>query len=225
VIRGDTTKKEIALVFTGDTFADGAQVIIDALKVKNIKASFFLTGNFYKSRAFRAIIMKLKEEGHYLGAHSDRHLLYADWDERDSLLVTRAAFRKDLKRNYRRMSSFRIRRDAAPYFLPPFEWYNKTIADWTRREGLHLVNFSPGTLSTADYTYPGMKNYRSSEEIYNSILEYEQTDPNGLNGFIMLTHIGTDGRRTDKLYHKLVSLITELQAKGYTFVRIDELLQ
>jgi endoglucanase len=212
-------------VFTGDTFADGAQVIIDVLKAKNIKGSFFLTGNFYRSRAFRDIVMKLKEEGHYLGAHSDKHLLYADWNKRDSLLVTRTTFRKDLKRNYRRMKSFRIRKDEAPYFLPPFEWYNETIADWTRREGLHLVNFSPGTLSAADYTYPGMKNYRSSEEIYNSILQYEQTDPNGLNGFIMLTHIGTDGRRTDKFYHKLESLINELQIKGYTFVRIDELLQ
>lgn len=123
------------------------------------------------------------------------------------------------------MKSFNISKDDARYFLPPFEWYNKTIADWTKQEGLELVNFSPGTLSTADYTYPGMKNYRSSEEIYNSIVRHEQTDPNGLNGFILLIHIGTDERRTDKFYQKLGTLIDELEQKGYSFVRIDELLQ
>lgn len=211
-------------MLTGDEFADGAEWIADVLKKRNVKASFFLTGNFYKKNAFAAAIRKLVEDGHYMGPHSDRHLLYADWAKRDSILVTEKEFKTDLERNYKRMQRFGIDREDAVYFLPPYEWYNRSIADWTEEMGLVLVNFSPGTLSAADYTYPGMKNYRSSDEIYQSIVNYESKSSNGLKGFILLIHIGTDSRRTDKFYMRLETLISELASKGYKFVRIDELL-
>ena len=62
------------------------------------------------------------------------------------------------------------------------------------------------------------------EVIYNNILEYEEKDEDGLNGFILLIHIGTDPKRTDKLYDRLDDLIVELKKRGYEFVRIDDLL-
>jgi len=213
------------LVFTGDEFADGGEIIADVLNANNVKGSFFLTGKFYETAAFNSIIQRLKNDGHYLGAHSDKHLLYADWTNRDSLLVTRGQFRKDLRRNYRRMKSFGIKKDDAHYFLPPYEWYNKSISGWTSKMGLTLVNFSPGTRSAADYTYPGMSGYKTSDEIYNSIMSYEEQNVHGLNGFILLTHIGTDSRRSDKFYLKLDALIKELQGNGYTLIRINELLE
>ncbi|MNL87529.1 hypothetical protein D3C87_2167250 [compost metagenome] len=58
-----------------------------------------------------------------------------------------------------------------------------------------------------------------------SILSYEQKDKNGLNGFILLVHIGTDPRRKDKFYKKLPELIAGLKNKGYEFVKIDQLLK
>ena len=225
IIQGDLSKKQIALVFTGDEFADGGEIIMDVLNGNNVKASFFLTGNFYKTPAFNAMIKRLKNDGHYLGAHSDKHLLYADWTKRDSLLVTRDQFRKDLRRNYKRMKSFGIKKADAHYFLPPYEWYNKSIASWTNEMGLTLVNFSPGTRSAADYTYPEMSAYKTSEEIYNSIMNYEKQSSHGLNGFILLTHIGTDSRRSDKFYLRLDALIKELKNKGYSLIRINELLE
>jgi peptidoglycan/xylan/chitin deacetylase (PgdA/CDA1 family) len=123
------------------------------------------------------------------------------------------------------MKKFNIEKSAAFFFLPPFEWYNSTISQWAKEAGLQLVNFSPGTLSAADYTYPEMgKRYRSSETIYQSIMEYEEKDTHGLNGFILLLHIGTDRRRIDKFYNSLDALIIALQRKGYIFLRIDSLL-
>ncbi len=199
-------------------------MIADVLRDRNVKASFFLTGNFYKKREFAAAIERLVKDGHYMGPHSDKHLLYSDWTKRDSILVTEKQFKEDLKRNYKRMRRFGLEKKDAVYFLPPYEWYNSSIANWTEEMGLVLVNFSPGTLSTADYTYPGMKNYRSSQEIYDSIVRYENKSSNGLNGFILLVHIGMDNRRTDKFYMLLETLIKDLSSKGYTFVRIDELL-
>lgn len=225
IIRGDTLKKHIALVFTGDEFADGGMNILRTLKAEKVKSSFFLTGRFYSTPEFRPLITQLKAQGHYFGAHSDQHLLYCDWVKRDSLLVTREQFIEDLNNNYTLMQKFGIQKADAPYFLPPYEWYNSTIVNWTAEESLQLVNFSPGTRSTADYTWPELgKSYRPSDEIYHSIIDREEKDPNGLNGFILLIHIGTDPRRTDKFYFRLPELLQELKKRGYKFERIDEML-
>jgi peptidoglycan/xylan/chitin deacetylase (PgdA/CDA1 family) len=216
--------RALALVFTGDSFADGGTHIAQVLAAEGIKASFFLTGNFYRNPGFASIIRTLYRDGHYLGAHSDRHLLYCDWTRRDSLLVSRQQFRSDLLENYRAMREFRIAMENASFFLPPYEWYNDTISRWTRDLGLQLINYSPGTLSHADYTLPGDPGYRSSQEIYRSILDYESSACDGLNGFILLSHIGTAPERTDKFYQYLEKLIGELKSRGYRFLRIDELL-
>lgn len=224
IVRGDTTLKNLALVFTGDEFADGAESILTTLKKENIKASFFLTGKFYRNKNFKSAIKKLKKEGHYLGAHSNEHLLYALWEKRDSLLVTKKEFTTDLEKNYAVMKTFGIQKLEAQYFLPPYEWYNDSIAKWTKDFGLQLINYSKGTLSAADYTHPQLKNYRSSETIMASIKNYEASSSNGLSGFILLVHIGTDARRTDKFYKQLPELIQWLKQKGYKFEKINELL-
>ena len=88
--------------------------------------------------------------------------------------------------------------------------------------GTHLINFTPGTTSNADYTTPDMKNYLSSETIYDNILTFEEK--NGLNSFLLLLHVGTDPKRTDKMYDRLDDLIKELKVKGYELKSIQDLL-
>lgn len=218
LVRGDVSDKSIALVFTGHEFADGGNEIIKTLKSEKVKAGFFLTGDFY--RKYPEIAKSLSKQRHYMGAHSDKHLLYCSWESRDSLLVSKEEFLKDLDGNYSEMEKLGLKRTAL--FLPPYEWYNQEIANWTMEAGGRLINFTHGTLSHADYTTPSMKNYRSSEVILKSIYQYEEEK--GLNGFILLIHIGTNPERTDKLYAKLPELIKSLKGKGYSFKRIDELL-
>jgi endoglucanase len=224
LVRGDSTKKNIALVFTGHEFAEGGNLIANSLREQNIKASFFFTGKFYRNPQFWPVIKQLKKANHYLGAHSDEHLLYCDWNEREKLLVTKAQFMIDLRKNYEQMTMFNIKKENAKYFLPPYEWYNDSISSWTKQYGLQLINYTPGTLSHADYTTDKEKNYRSSETIYNSIIDYEKSKPGGLNGFILLMHIGAGPGRTDKFYNRLPGLIKYLQQKGYHFQTVDQLL-
>ena len=218
IIRMDTTIKEIHLIFSGHEFADGFETIHKTLSKYQIKASFFFTGDFYRNQNFSYIINQLLDAGHYLGAHSDKHLLYASWENRDSLLVTKKEFIDDLNSNYQIMSRFGINKKNARYFLPPFEWYNDSIAKWTDEMGLTLINFTPGTSSNQDWSYPAPEiKYFSTDTIIKRILEYEKNEPNGLNGFILLSHIGTDPRRTDKFYKRLDELIAILKEKGYSF--------
>lgn len=225
IIRGNRGQKELALVFTGDSFADGGEPIRQALARHHVKGSFFLTGNFYRNPDFHQLIKNLVADGHYLGAHSDAHLLYCPWENRDSLLVTREQFEADLAANHQEMAKFGISKARAKYFLPPYEWYNEKISAWAKAWGVTLVNFTPGTRSNADYTYPEMAaRYVSSEKIMENIWAYEKKDPAGLNGFILLIHIGTDPRREDKFYRRLDELLAALREKGYRCKRIDELL-
>lgn len=227
IIRGDSTKKNIALVFSGHEFADGGNLIANTLKKKKTKATFFFTGDFYRNNGFKDLIRQLNYDDHQLGPHSDKHLLYCDWNKRDSLLVSAVDFAYDLHFNIATMDEFELgsyHPYKQKYFLPPYEWYNDSISAWTKEMSLQLINFTPGTLSNADYTTPDEKNYRSSDEIYQSIMTYEQTKPAGLNGFILLLHIGTDPKRTDKFYHRLPQLIKYLKAKGYHFQTVKELL-
>jgi len=225
IVRGRTSQHRLSLVFTGGSFADGGEHIRRVLREENVQAAFFFTGDFYRTPAFEGTIRGLAADGHYLGAHSDKHLLYCPWDDREKTLVGREEFRADLEANFREMERFGIRREAARLFIPPYEWYNRTIAAWAREMDLVLFNFTPGTSSNADYTTPSMPEYLSSGTIYDRILDYEKKDPQGLDGFILLIHIGTDPERTDKFYFKLGDLIEALKGKGYDLVRLDELLR
>lgn len=225
IIRGDKNSKEMALVFTGDEFAEGGNAIADALQKHSVKASFFFTGRFYSERSNRQIIQRLKNDGHYLGPHSDQHLLYVDWNERNKTLVTREKFEKDLNDNFAAMRPFGIDRKQVPFFMPPYEWYNREIAGWSEAMGFRIVNFTPGTRSNADYTTDDDPNYISSDAIMARIKEHEARDPHGLNGFILLTHIGAGPKRTDKFHNNIDEFLNWLESEGYQSVRVDELLK
>lgn len=218
IIRTDPSVKHIDFVFTAADKADGAERIISTLRKYNIKGGFFFTGEFFEM--YPDVVRRLVAEGYYVGSHSYGHLLYAPWGNRDSLLVTRQEFNEDIFKSYKVLREFGI--TDAPYFIPPYEHYNATISSWARQIGLQVINYTPGTLTNGDYTTPEMKRYFSSKEILGRIWEYERTDPNGLNGHIMLIHFGTDPARTDKFYDKLPGLIRELRRKGYSFTPLKD---
>ena len=49
VIRGDVSKKQIALIFTGGDFGEGTQHILNVLKRQDIRAGIFVTGDFLRT--------------------------------------------------------------------------------------------------------------------------------------------------------------------------------
>lgn len=226
IVRGDPADKWLCLVFTADDRADGAQRIISTLKANDIHGAFFFTGRFFE--LYPDVVRRLLDDGHYVGTHSYGHLLYAPWDNRDSCLVTKEEFMSDLSRAYSVMAPFGITPQNSPYFIPPYEWYNDTNASWARQMGLQIVNFTNGTHSNEDYTWPGIEQesgavYRGNRWLYDRLMQCEREQ--GLNGHLLMIHLGTDSRRVEKFYDRLPDIISSLRSRGYRFVSLPDLLR
>ena len=217
IVRINPDEKNIYLFFTADSLFEGGEQVLNTLNAHQIKGSFFFTGNFLRNRNHKRIIHEIIKAGNYVGAHSDKHILYCDWKKQDSTLVSYQEFKTDLDNNYKELNKFGIRSTDAKYFMPPYEWCNREIVDWCKKLGLDVVNFTPGTGTNADYTTPDMKNYKSSEEIWEKLKIFEQYKPKHLNGAILLIHPGTEPARTDKLYHLLDEMIEYFYTNGYRF--------
>lgn len=223
-MRGDSLQQQIALVFTGHDLADGGWSVLKTLKEKEVKGSFFLTGDFLRTSKFRSVVNAIKRNKHYLSAHSDKHLLFSDWSNREGLLVTRDSFVHDLEMNFKELKKLGFLTENK-YFIPSYEWYNQEVVAWSKELGYVPINYTPGLRTAADYSYPEMgKRYLSSDDIEKGLWE-QHKKLNGLNGFIILIHMGTDSRRKDKFYARLGKMIDELKKEGYQFVDIRVLLQ
>jgi peptidoglycan/xylan/chitin deacetylase (PgdA/CDA1 family) len=224
ITRGDAATNCLLLAFTGDELGESTGPILDALKRRGIKAAFFVTGNFLRQPPLRALMKRAIAEGHYVGPHSDSHPLYASWQNRDKSLVTEAFFTKDLQKNLDDLREVGALRKGEPiYFIPPYEHYNRDQVQWSRELGVTLINFTPGSGSNRDYAREGDARFVSSWKIFDDILAYERKDPHGLNGFLLLMHLGSG--RKDPFHPLLGPLCDELQKRGYRFERIDGLLK
>jgi peptidoglycan/xylan/chitin deacetylase (PgdA/CDA1 family) len=226
IIRGPKEQKCIALVFTGHEYAEGGETILNELAKHQGRASFFLSGAFLANTNFAPLLHRVVNDGHYLGPHSDQHMLYCAWEESRRTLVSEEEFTNDLLANAARLPSHRpAERRFNRYFLPAFEHYNREIFDWSRKLRWTLINYTPGTRANGDYTGEADPNFVSSQAIYDSIVKQERGDPHGLNGFLLLLHLGSGPGRIDKFHTRFGELLDYLGGKGYEFVGVDQLLR
>lgn len=217
IIKIDSNTKNIYLLFSAHEYADGAETILNTLEKYNVKGNFFFTGDFLRTNGNQSIIQKLNQQGHYIGLHSDKHLLYADWTKRDSLLVSKDSFVTDIKRGLNQLKKLNI--EIGPWYLPPYEWYNKQVVDWCKELGLQIINFTPGTGTNADYTWPELNNYKNSSALLQHLFKL---DKKNLQGNLILIHAGTDARRTDKLYNHLSTIIQYFISNGYAIKKLPD---
>ena len=223
IVRGDTATRSIALIFTGGDFGEGCEHILATLARFRVQASFFLTGAFLSRPEHSPFLERMRAEGHYVGPHSQAHLLYCPWEDRSRSLVSREEFQADLQENIERLQETgALARRGPIFFIPPYEWYNERHVRWANEMGVVLFNFTPGSGSHRDWIPEGEKGFVPATTIVEDILAYEQRDPHGLNGFLLLLHLGA--QRQDKVYLHLHLLLEELLRRGYHLVRVDQLL-
>ena len=133
--------------------------------------------------------------------------------------------KSDLAANLRAFENHRIRPDSTHFFLPPYEHFTEEIARWTKEGGRVLVNMTPGTRSNTDYMTDDDPRFIPARAIVASIIQADQNDPDGLNGYLLLMHlVHGPARSRDHLHDELPALLDKLCIRGYGFVRVDELL-
>jgi len=223
IVRGDVRQRRLALIFTGGEHGEGTGHILDTLARCGAKASFFVTGDYLARAAHRPFLRRIVAEGHYLGPHSHAHPVYCAWEDRNLTRVTRRVFERDLQRNIDALQTWGACPHGSPiYFVPPYEWYNAEQVAWATDMGVTLINFTPGSGSNRDWIPEGQPGFVPSETIIRDILAQENRDPHGLNGNLLLLHLGA--QRVDKVHFRLGELIEPLRARGYDFVTVEALL-
>ncbi|MEG0891003.1 MAG: glycoside hydrolase family 9 protein [Bacteroidales bacterium] len=221
IIRINPTEKNIFLVFTADSMFQGGDKILKILNKENIRGSFFLTGNCLRMPEHKELINAIIKGENYIGGHSNKHLLYALWDNRDSLIVDGEEIVKDIIDNATELEKFGVPKENSLWFLPPYEYYNEESVNLTRALGYKVVNYTPGTATPADYTTPSMGSYQSSQKLIDKLYSYENAF--GLSGAVILIHPGVQDERSDKLYNRLGEIVKYLKKKGYAFKALNEI--
>ncbi|MDD3028017.1 MAG: polysaccharide deacetylase family protein [Erysipelotrichaceae bacterium] len=195
ITSGSTSEKVVALTF--DDFAgDEAQVILGVLNSYGVNASFFFLGSSIKSNP--DLVSQIYEAGNYVGNHSYSHPYLSQLSEEDILteLQDTDAIIQDVTGH-----------SAMPYFRPPYGDYDSAVLQVAGDAG--FTKAIMWTIDTEDYD--GI----SAEQIVSNAVN------NVSPGAIILMHTGGSATNTQ---FALPTIIENLQAEGYSFMTIPELL-
>lgn len=230
----DTQQKFVYLVFTAhyseadsgrfENF-DGVVPVLNTLKEKGVKGSFFPTGVCFTVDRYREPLHRIIDEGHYLSAHSYGHLLLCDYDDPEKSLVTADSLRADFAKMEFQLMRLGLKKEQFRWIIPPYEHYNQFTADAMRALGYSIVNPTRGLLTGMDWTSPGSSNYVSTDEIIDNLWEYERK--NTLNGVVLLIHAMNYPDRTDddRPYNRLGEIIDTLRSRGYGFRTMTDVIE
>ncbi len=230
ITRGDLTVREVAFTFDGGAEDNVAGEILDILWARKIQATMFLTGGFIRSHP--DLVRRMVDEGHEVGNHTDTHphLTTYEKDHRQQTLpnVTREFLVGQLRRAE---ESFRLvtGQAMAPFWRAPYGEHNAQIRAWAAEAGYRHISWTRGAgvaedLDTLDWVADrSSRIYHSREEIVTRILEFGHGRPEGINGGIILMHLGSN-RKTDRPHEGLPQLLRTLQSQGYRIATISDLL-
>ncbi|WP_054955842.1 polysaccharide deacetylase family protein [Paenibacillus dakarensis] len=190
--------KQVALTFDDVPDPRFTPQILNILKQKGVKATFFAVGN--RAKKHPHILERIKREGHAVGNHSYNHALFNK--------LTLNEFIDQIERTNRIIKSITGLR---PRLLrPPYGEINEEQLRWARKNNYKIVNWNVDSLD-----WKGL----SKEQVKRNILS--TVGP----GAIILQHggggVGTDLQGS---INALPEIISELRAKGYTFVTLPDML-
>ena len=233
VRRINPDEKTVYLVFTAhysqndsgrfENF-DGIVPVLDTLKEKGVKGSFFPTGVCFLQEKYKEPLRRIIDEGHYLSAHSMNHLMLCDEADPTRTLVGADSIAADFAQMEEQLNALGLTKEQYYWMIPPYENYNAETAESMRKLGYHLLNPTSGFLTGMDWTSPGASNYVSGKEIMDNIWEFEKK--NTMNGVILLIHAMNYPDRTDedRVYTHLGEIIDTLRAKGYDFKTLFDVI-
>ncbi len=154
-------KKLICFTFDDGPARKNTTKLLDALKARNFKATFFMVGNRVKSN--KDLVLRMKNEGHSIGQHSWSHQNLKKLSNTDpnraknEIYLANDAIKSIIGENPR-------------YIRPPYGAYNSTVLLYAN---MVFVNWS---IDPLDWKY------RNANKVYNSIIS------KAYDGAIVLVH-------------------------------------
>ncbi len=128
------------------TFDDGPSTtitpqILDILKEKNVKATFFVIGSYAKSHP--ELVKRAYDEGHTIGLHSYTH--------KKSMFNSLKAFKEEVDKTYDVV--YDIIGEAPKYFRIPYGTkIGKTFKDYLNEKGLSVIGWNCESYDSRTYT-------------------------------------------------------------------------
>jgi peptidoglycan/xylan/chitin deacetylase (PgdA/CDA1 family)/glycosyltransferase involved in cell wall biosynthesis len=198
--RAASPEKVIALTFDDGPNEPYTSQILDILSAHGVKATFFVIGK--NVEYYPDVAKRIVAEGHVLGNHSYTHRPLTEFDVPDYSELDRA------QNVIYETTGVRPR-----LFRPPYGRKTPWELEYVKKKGLITVTWS---VSANDPHKP------PPETIENRIVH--QVRP----GAIILLHDGNGtqhGSDRSRTVEALPKIIESLQAQGYTFVTVPELLE
>ena len=128
------------------TFDDGPSTtitpqILDTLKEKDVKATFFVIGSYAKSHP--ELVKRAYDEGHTIGLHSYTH--------KKSMFNSLEAFKEEVDKTYDVV--YDIIGEAPKYFRIPYGTkIGKTYKDYLTEKGLSVIGWNCESYDSRTYT-------------------------------------------------------------------------
>lgn len=190
---GSDSDKAIYLTFDAGYDSGYHNAILDTLLRKNVKAAFFVDGNFVKSNP--ELIKRMYNEGHLVCNHTKNHpdmTSYSSFDEYSKQITEWEQLIKDL--------GF----EPTKYFRFPSGKFSKKALEYNSQLGLKTVFWSFAYYDWVDDAQP-THDY-AKNKIYSRVH----------NGAILLLH------STSKTNSEILGdVIDHLQTNGYYFETLD----
>ena len=193
---GDTGEKVLYLTFDAGYENGCTAEILDILKEQEVKAAFFLVGNYIEKNA--DLVRRMVQEGHTVGNHTMHH-----YDM--SRLSDKAAFQKeltDLEALYRDTVGSLMPK----FYRPPQGLYSEENLAMAKELGYQTVFWSLAYVDWNNDSQP------SREQALSKLL------PRTHNGAVILLH--STSRTNAQI---LGELIEKWKAEGYRFASVEEL--
>ena len=193
---GDTTQKVLYLTFDAGYENGCTEKILDTLKKHEVKAAFFLVGNYIEKNA--DLVRRMVAEGHTVGNHTMHH---PDM----SAISDQSAFAKelqDLESLYKETTG----EEMARFYRPPQGVYSEDNLRMAKELGYKTVFWS---LAYVDWNNDAQP---TKEQAFSKLLP--RTHP----GAVVLLH------STSKTNAEILDeLLTKWKEEGYRFGTVEEL--
>ncbi len=192
----NTGEKVLYLTFDAGYENGATEKVLDTLKKHDIKAAFFLAGNYMEKNP--DLVRRMADEGHIVGNHTMHH---PDM----SKITDRAVFTKeltDLEELYREITG----RELDKFYRPPQGCYTRENLELAKELGYKTVLWS---LAYADWDNDRQP---SREQAFDKLL------PRVHDGAVVLLHATSTTNAAI-----LDELLTAWETAGYRFCTLEEL--